>query len=285
MGLASVAARAEEPKQAAPKPMAEIDSFAEAKARYARHIAPKIVGGKVAAAGAFPWQVSLNIAEIDDPYWAHYCGGAIYSERWIVTAAHCVKARPEEIAVIAGTNELVEGATRRIVARIYVKPGYNPSTKDNDLALLELAQPLPFGDRVKAVQVATVALEPPLLVTDKLFSVTGWGATAQNGRQVRDLMYLEVPFVESTECNRPLAYNGRVTDNMLCAGYAVGGRDSCQGDSGGPLTAETATNPKLVGIVSWGDGCGLPNRVGVYTRVAKYADWIRNCVADATKCR
>lgn len=91
-------------------------------------------------------------------------------------------------------------------------------------------------------------------------------------------------YFERTQCNRPLPYDGRISKNMLCAGEEIGGKDSCQGDSGGPLTASTRTKPLLVGVVSWGDGCGLPRRVGIYTRVANFAGWIKSCTADATKC-
>lgn len=51
---------------------------------------PKIVGGKVAAKNAYPWQVSFGVSWIADPYAAHFCGGTILSDKWIVSAAHCL---------------------------------------------------------------------------------------------------------------------------------------------------------------------------------------------------
>lgn len=77
------------------------------------------------------------------------------------------------------------------------------------------------------------------------------------------LRRLEIPLWTAEECKalypNPLT---RVTETMMCGGDFNG--DSCQGDSGGPLVSEG----KLVGIVSWGEGCNEQGKPGIYTRVA-----------------
>jgi secreted trypsin-like serine protease len=262
------------------------EDYRAAVASYFSGSETKIVGGKQAPLNAFPWQASIEVSWIDDPYRAHFCGGTIYADKWIVTAAHCVVSlSPKEISVTVGTNQLGSGGARFTVNRVISKSNYDPKTKEHDIALLELVRPLTFGSAVKSIPIVTPEQEPALMKPGADATVVGWGSTSADGKAVRDLRYVTVPIVDRTVCNRPLAYDGQVTANMLCAGEVLGGKDSCQGDSGGPLTVDTSTGPKLAGVVSFGKGCALPNLVGIYTRAPNYLAWITSCIASPSACQ
>lgn len=244
----------------------------------------KIIGGEKAPAGAFPWQVSLGVSWITNPEYAHFCGGSVYNDRWIVTAAHCLRnTDPSQVIITAGTNRLVPGSTRRNVKRIILHKNYVQATFDNDIALMELLDPLPLGDKIRPVAPLSPGDEAAMMTPGAPLSVTGWGATEEDGDTVRVLRFLEnIPVILRAVCNEPLSYDGAITENMFCAG--VPGKDSCQGDSGGPVTAGTKASPRLAGVVSWGEGCGRPDKYGVYTRVPRYVAWIDSCVTNAATC-
>ncbi|GAB0100765.1 hypothetical protein DMENIID0001_168510 [Sergentomyia squamirostris] len=104
----------------------------------------------------------------------------------------------------------------------------------------------------------------------------GWGLT-QNSRGFRNkLRGVAVPKFSQSICKESYkTIHLNVTDQMICAGYAEGGKDSCFGDSGGPLVFN---GNLLVGVVSWGDGCARPNFPGVYARVAFVRNWIDSVI-------
>ncbi|XP_068083873.1 trypsin-1 [Anabrus simplex] len=128
-----------------------------------------------------------------------------------------------------------------------------------------VSSPFRFGPNVSAVALPS---QNEIIPDGTKAVVTGWGATSEGGSVSDTLQKVILPIVPNIRCN--LTYNGEITDRMLCAGFIDGRRDACQGDSGGPLVA----NNKLHGIVSWGNGCGLPKFPGVYSRVATLRNWI-----------
>uniref|UniRef100_A0A3Q3KUN1 Transmembrane serine protease 7 n=1 Tax=Mastacembelus armatus TaxID=205130 RepID=A0A3Q3KUN1_9TELE len=96
------------------------------------------------------------------------------------------------------------------------------------------------------------------------------------------LQKAEVSILSQTECKKSY---GPVTPRMLCAGVPSGERDACRGDSGGPLSCQAPGEGRwfLIGIVSWGSGCGRPNLPGVYTRVNKFTSWINGHIIYQSK--
>jgi secreted trypsin-like serine protease len=108
--------------------------------RFFDKAAPKIVGGIPATPGAYPWQASLVVSNISDAASAHFCGGTIYNERWIITAAHCMTGLgPSQFQVIVGTYVLNKDVKRYAVKRRIVHGSYEKlATSDSDVALIEL---------------------------------------------------------------------------------------------------------------------------------------------------
>ncbi len=239
-------------------------------------VEPKIVGGVPAKPGDDPWQVALVVGEITDRNTA-FCGGSLVRPNWVLTAAHCVDGgtAPSQVDIVSGTVDLDAGGTRSRVAEIIVHQSYDPGTHDNDIALLRLAGNV----TAQPIALVSVASEEQFAQPGTNVRVTGWGRTSEGGSGVRKLRTVDVPFVSRTDCNDKVAYDGGITENMVCAGRQLGGADSCQGDSGGPLTNAAGNSRTLLGVVSFGEGCARPNKYGVYTRVANYGAWVNNCVA------
>ncbi len=242
---------------------------------------PQSVGGEKAAPGEFPWQVALLDGSVGNTFDAQFCGGALISERWVATAAHCVfdgrVEPPSAVDILVGTISLKSGGVRIDVDTIVVHPRYDERTSENDIALLRLVEPVD----VETLPPVTLGEETALTAAGTLATAIGWGDTLVKGERFPvDLRKVNVPIVTNRVCNGPRSYAGEVKTKMLCAGLAAGGKDSCQGDSGGPLVVPDGDGGfALAGITSWGARCAAPNKYGVYTRVARFATWIEKVVA------
>jgi len=248
-------------------------------------VTASIGGVEEAEAGAWPWMAAIVNARTADTYAGQFCGGSLIHAEWVLTAAHCVTNRqgvpdvPSTIDVVVGRHDLTTSAGQRIpVGEIRVHPGYEVAAAfDADIALLHLAQPAVLTTTVQPIALLPNAraglLQPNMPVT-----VTGWGTRTYNEPDYPAKLYqVVVPLFEQAVCRINYASAGaEITDNMLCAGMAQGGKDSCQGDSGGPLVVADGMGWLQAGIVSWGQACALPQLPGVYTRVDRFADWVND---------
>ncbi|XP_016315963.1 suppressor of tumorigenicity 14 protein homolog [Sinocyclocheilus anshuiensis] len=234
----------------------------------------RIVGGQEADMGEFPWQVSLHVKNT-----AHVCGASIISDRWLVTAAHCVQDDVKIKYAQAGTWEAYLGlhrqtekqaATKKFLKQIIPHKNYNSHTYDNDIALMELDSPVTFSATIRPICLPTAT---DFFPTGETVTISGWGATREGGAGAPVLQKANVRIINSTVCDELM--NGQITSRMTCAGVLSGGVDACQGDSGGPMSFLTNDRMFLAGVVSWGDGCARRNKPGIYTNVPKFRAWIK----------
>lgn len=167
----------------------------------------------------------------------------------------------------------------RDITSVNVHPEFYAGTLYNDLAILRMDKPV---DWTKQPHISPACL--PSLHDDYSGTrcwTTGWGKDAFGdfGKYQNILKEVDVPIVNHGLCQRQLqqtrlGYDFKLHPGFICAGGEEG-KDACKGDGGGPMVCERGGTWQVVGVVSWGIGCGQVGIPGVYVKVAHYLDWIR----------
>ncbi|MFE5136781.1 serine protease [Streptomyces fagopyri] len=234
-----------------------------------------IIGGQPVDIAQSPWTVALSSRDrFGGTRAGQFCGGVVIGPSLVLTAAHCLgplvlggpPERVRDLRVIAHRGDLLSDKGEEIpVSKTWVNPAYDAAANAGDFAVLTLASPLPQSSVIRMAAAGDAAYAPGTEA-----AVYGWGDTSGGGDYARTLRSVGVNVLSDATCER--AYSGNADGtyravSMLCAGELEGGRDACQGDSGGPLVARG----RLIGLVSWGSGCGQPGNPGVYTRVSDVA--------------
>nr|CAB3263182.1 uncharacterized protein LOC104265951 [Phallusia mammillata] len=239
-----------------------------------------IVGGRNAESSHHPWMVSLQ------KHHKHICGATLINRCWLLSAAHCLTVPfvlPKDMpthAVFGWNAANTRLHLRILLGSIVLHPTFSAyPVPTNDIALVKLNQ---CTSKFRPMCPSS----PELPVNNLQCYVLGFGATDPSGGGItnrQSLQILSMPLIDDATCQSSYLdrfNNNRtyITNTMFCAGYMEGGRDSCRGDSGGPLICMNRVTRRILqwGVVSWGGGCAIRNKPGVYAKVAAFHSWIQN---------
>merc|ERR1719471_1598310 len=224
----------------------------------------RIVGGQEAVPNSYPHLVFLLIDSL------YVCGGNIFNENTIITAAHCADGA-NRIQITAGAHDqtVSEPSQQIVISTSHIEhPDWNSFTLSGDVAILYLDSPLTFTAEIDSI---ALAQSEPAVGDD--VNMAGWGKTCdQFNCGVSDVVnQVTVPVLDDSVADE---YYGTIDwDRIICID-TTGGMGTCNGDSGGPLMVGDANGP-LTSVTSFGSifGCevGAP---ACFTSIPNYLDWL-----------
>nr|XP_029733231.1 serine protease persephone-like [Aedes albopictus]XP_029733232.1 serine protease persephone-like [Aedes albopictus]XP_029733233.1 serine protease persephone-like [Aedes albopictus]XP_029733234.1 serine protease persephone-like [Aedes albopictus]XP_029733235.1 serine protease persephone-like [Aedes albopictus]XP_029733236.1 serine protease persephone-like [Aedes albopictus]XP_029733237.1 serine protease persephone-like [Aedes albopictus] len=257
------------------------------------YIAQHIIEGVEADDGEVPFIAALgySTSEAGRKY-AWGCGSSWIAKKFLLTAAHCVRANQRPIVARMGTLNLEANDDRHVqdseLKKFYPHPSYTSKSKYHDIALIELVTAFTFDQNVNMICLHTDTQD---MIPTHVLKASGWGLTDTDKSRSDILLRVDLSTQPLAQCAQQYQSqvgdaNGRLASGVIEQQYcAIGKRhasgkrgDSCVGDSGGPLyyADNRADRFFLVGITSFGLGCG--DSASIYTRVASYLDWIEPIV-------
>ncbi|KAJ3643193.1 hypothetical protein Zmor_025918 [Zophobas morio] len=247
-------------------PLAQKRDFAIRK----HHNDLRIIGGNVATAGQFPWDVAIFVESESSSF---FCGGALIDQKWVLTGGRCVYGATS-FELLFGTISLENGGIVREATYSVTHPDFNLETLENDIGLIRIDDSINLSDKIKIIPIANTNLESDVTVT-----ASGWGALGTSGGIENKLNYVDLKTITNNECK--FSYGVLVPDQMVCA---MGNRNNgiCSGDSGDPLIMKDSSgNAVHVGVASWSSAGGcLTSQPSTYTRTASYKYWIISVIAE-----
>ncbi|XP_052890736.1 CLIP domain-containing serine protease B4-like [Anopheles moucheti] len=254
-------------------------------------LSDRILGGQLTEIDEFPWTALIQFQKPDGSFGFH-CGGSLINERYVVTAAHCIKRIPRSWKVhrvrlgewdLSMTNDCHEGFCSEApidlhIEKIVVHRNYDPKDqhKVNDIALIRFTRSVKYSETVRPICLPlSESLRDRNHVGKPSYAV-GWGKT-ETAAASEVKLKVEINITNWQECARIYREEGvLLTIKHMCAG---GVRGTCSGDSGSPLMRQIAGVWYLIGVVSFGpQKCGTAGVPGVYTNVAEYIDWIQDII-------
>lgn len=232
-----------------------------------------IVGGNETTFDKHPWLVQITLNG------GAFCGGALVHPMLVLTAAHCLWSAQNgnwwgnlgTMQAFTSRTLSETGGEELTIDGWGAAANYQPldggGSGENDWGLLALKS----ASSRPILKIAGPD-ERSLWRAGRSASVAGFGNIVQDGAASPTLKEIpSVPLLDDSVCTSTNSYGTAFfVANMLCAGFVAGGTGTCQGDSGGPLTVPAdGGQRRIVGVVSWGDGCAKPNKPTVYARVGE----------------
>ncbi|XP_068897256.1 brachyurin-like isoform X3 [Tenebrio molitor] len=234
----------------------------------------RIVGGQVASPGQFPWQAAIYKYTADGRY---FCGGSLYNEQWILTAAQCV-IDATEFSIQLGSNQLNSTDNNRVVlsaTTYYVNPLFDPTVSlAHDVGMIKLPSPVTVNDYIQPVKMLE-SMSP--IYKGVSVETAGWGQTSDSSDLINDLNYVQLKIIANSECQS--YYGSQFFGSMTCTEGSNYNEGFCFGDVGGALlgTAPVGDHTIQVGVSSFisQNGCESLDPTG-YTRTDAYFQWMHN---------
>lgn len=167
------------------------------------------------------------------------------------------------MTIRAGSRDVDHGGQLLPVAEVKIHPYYYDEYHENDIAIVKLAQPLKFNDKVKPITLAKS--DPP---TGVPVVTSGWGLTKIGGKTTKYLQYTTLMAVRNEDCNRILS---GVHESVICMAHTIN-NGVCNGDSGGPAVY----NNELVGVTNFVVGGCASYNPDAFASIAYHRQWLKN---------
>lgn len=225
-----------------------------------------IVGGEEATPHEYPWAAALFVGG------SFYCSASLISDRYVLTAAHCVDGVTSGYVYLGAHNiEKEEDSRIKVNGKSFTThPGWNPNDLHNDLGLIELETPVEFNENIQPVNLPSYS-DVDTDLTDETVTIIGWGRVGTYDELPGYLKKVDNPVVSNKECND---LYGIITDEHICTG-SEGPQGICFGDSGSSVNWRRPDGKLVqVGInsfIAYDCESEYPNGE---TRVTSYLDFL-----------
>uniref|UniRef100_A0A3B5L087 Haptoglobin n=1 Tax=Xiphophorus couchianus TaxID=32473 RepID=A0A3B5L087_9TELE len=254
----------------------------------------RMVGGTLAP--HVPWQAMVYLS--DSVLDGGYAGGALISDRWVLTAGRNLFIRksrqdtqgkdPVIPKVYLGISQKAEADASKEVAvdKVFLHPGFQNQTDwDNDLALIRLKESVIMTDKITAIPLPERGQDLDTVVGGSgVIAGWGWGIHLT---PATSLKYLILPLANYSDCKAEYdrtTHTPSLDDNMFCTRPTELEENICFGDAGGALAVRDAQSGDVyaAGILSYDKSCSR-NNYGVYMKISSYLPWIHRVIRGDTE--